>query len=72
MKLYGIGRALVDFFPQWENPSERQTFENILLQLYSVGNEYFNYILLGITLGMIVYYLLKCLCIYVRYKTKGK
>lgn len=35
MKLYGIGRALVDFFPQWENPSERQTFENILLQLYS-------------------------------------
>lgn len=44
----------------------------LLLQLYSVGNEYFNYILLGITLGMIVYYLLKCLCIYVRYKTKGK
>lgn len=35
MRLYGIGRALVDFFPQWENPSERQTFENILLQLYS-------------------------------------
>lgn len=35
MKLYGIGRALVDFFPQWENPSEWQTFENILLQLYS-------------------------------------
>ena len=25
----------MDFFPQWENPSERQTFENILLQLYS-------------------------------------
>lgn len=35
MRLYGIGRALVDFFPQWEKPSERQTFENILLQLYS-------------------------------------
>lgn len=44
----------------------------LLLQLYSAGNEYFNYILLGITLGMIVYYLLKCLVIYIRYKAKGK
>ena len=44
----------------------------LLLQLYSAGNEYFNYILLGITLGMIVYYLLKCLVIYIRYKVKGK
>ena len=44
----------------------------LLLQLYSVGNEYFNYILLAITLGMIVYYLIKCLCIYIRYKVKGK
>ena len=44
----------------------------LLLQLYSVGNEYFNYILLGITLGMLLYYLIKCLIIYIRYKTKGK
>ena len=44
----------------------------LLLQLYSVGNEYFNYILLGITLGMLFYYLIKCLIIYIRYKTKGK
>lgn len=44
----------------------------LLLQLYSAGNEYFNYILLGITLGMIVYYLLKCLVIYIRHKVKGK
>lgn len=44
----------------------------LLLQLYSAGNEYFNYILLAITLGMIAYYLIKCLCIYIRYKVKGK
>ena len=44
----------------------------LLLQLYSSGNEYFNYILLGITLGMIVYYLFKCLIIFIRYKVKGK
>ena len=44
----------------------------LLLQLYSAGNEYFNYILLGITLGMIVYYLIKCLIIYIRHKVKGK
>ena len=44
----------------------------LLLNLYSAANEYFNYILLGITLGMIVYYVLKCLLIYVRYKIKGK
>ena len=44
----------------------------LLLQLYSVGNENFNYILLAITLGMIVYYLIKCLIIYIRYKIKGK
>lgn len=44
----------------------------LLLQLYSAGNEYFNYILLAITLGMIVYYLIKCLLIYIRYKVKGK
>lgn len=44
----------------------------LLLQLYSAGNEYFNYILLGITIGMVVYYLLKCLVIYIRYKIKGK
>lgn len=44
----------------------------LLLQLYSAGNEYFNYILLAITLGMIVYYLIKCLIIFIRYKVKGK
>lgn len=44
----------------------------LLLQLYSAGNEYFNYILFGITLGMIVYYLIKCLIIYIRHKVKGK
>lgn len=44
----------------------------LLLQLYSAGNEYFNYILLAITLGMIAYYLIKCLIIYIRYKIKGK
>lgn len=44
----------------------------LLLQLYSAGNEYFNYVLLGITLGMIAYYLLKCLALFIRYKVKGK
>ncbi len=44
----------------------------LLLQLYSAGNEYFNYILLAITLGMIVYYFIKCLFICIRYKVKGK
>lgn len=43
-----------------------------LLQLYSAGNEYFNYILLSITLGMLVYYIIKCFYIYIRYKVKGK
>lgn len=42
----------------------------LLLQLYSVGYEYFNYILLGITLGMLGYYCIKCLCIFIRYKIK--
>lgn len=44
----------------------------LLLQLYSTGNEYFNYVLLAITLGMIAYYLIKCLIIYIRDKIKGK
>ena len=44
----------------------------LLLQLYAVGYEFFNYVLLGITLGMIVYYLVKCLIIYIRYKVSGK
>ena len=44
----------------------------LLLQLYSAGYEHFNYVLLGITLGMIVYYLIKCIIIYVRYKKSGK
>lgn len=44
----------------------------LILQLYSTGNEYFKYILLGITLGMIVYYIVKCLIIYIRYKMTRK
>ena len=43
----------------------------VLLQLYSVENEYFYYILLGITLGMIIYYMIKSLVIYIRYKIKN-
>lgn len=42
----------------------------VLLQLYSVESKYFYYILLGITLGMIVYYLIKSLVIYIKSRIK--
>lgn len=44
----------------------------LILQLYSTGNEYFKYVLLGITLGMLAYYIIKCLIIYIRYKVTRK
>lgn len=44
----------------------------ILLQLYSVKSEYLNYVLCGITLGMILYYFLKSLVIFIKEKVKKK
>ena len=42
----------------------------VLLQLYSIESEYFYYAVLGMTLGMIIYYIIKCLVIYIKYKIK--
>ena len=42
----------------------------VLLQLYSIENEYFYYVMLGITLGVVLYYIIKLLVIYIRYKIK--
>ena len=42
----------------------------VLLQLYSIENEYFYYVMLGITLGVVLYYIIKSIVIYIRYKIK--
>lgn len=44
----------------------------VILQLYLAQSEYLKNVLIGITSGMILYYIIKSIVIYIKYKTKIK
>ena len=44
----------------------------VILQFYSAESKYFYYVLFGVMLGMVLYYIIKSLVIYIRAKIKKK